>query len=55
MEHWNTDGTPERSDGTLAEQRNTGGTIGIPRNSGTWEEQQNNGTVRQHHQEILHK
>ena len=45
-------GTPEH--GTLAEQRNTGKTIGITRNSGTCEEQLNNLTTKQH-QEILPK
>ena len=41
-----------RNTGTLAEQRNTGRTIGIPRNSGRCEEQWNNLTTKQH-QEIL--
>ena len=58
---WNTikPGTPEhgipdhwRNTGTLVEQRNTGRTIGIPRNSGTCEEQQNNVITKQP-QEIL--
>ena len=38
--------------GTMAEQQNTGRTIGIPENSGTCEEQRNNVTTKQH-QEIL--
>ena len=37
---------------TLAEQPNTGRTIGIPRNSGTCGEQWNNVITKQH-QEIL--
>ena len=47
-------GTPEqwRNTETLEEQQNTGRTIGIPRNSGTCEEQRNNVTTKQH-QEIL--
>ena len=36
----------------MAEQQNTGRTIGIPENSGTCEEQRNNVTTKQH-QEIL--
>ena len=40
MEHWNTGGT-------LAEQRNTGRTIRMPQNSGTYEEQRNNITTKQ--------
>ena len=47
MEHW-------RNTGTLAEQQNTGGTIGIPRNSGTCGKQWNNAKTRQH-QEIQNK
>ena len=47
-------GTPEqwRNTETLEEQQNTGRTIGIPRNSGTCEEQRNNVTTKQH-QEML--
>ena len=47
-------GTPEqwRNTETLEEQQNTGRTIGIPRNSGTCEEQRINVTTKQH-QEIL--
>ena len=41
-----------RNTGTLAEQRNTGRTSGIPRNSGRCEEQRNNLITKQH-QEIL--
>ena len=37
-EHWQKNRTP-------AEQRNTGGTIGIPLNSEALKEQQNNGTT----------
>ena len=44
-EHW-------QETGTLAEQRNTDRTIGIPRNSGRCEEQRNNVTTKEH-QEIL--
>ena len=36
--------------GTLVEQSNTDGTIGIPRNSGTGEHQWNNGTTKQYQQ-----
>ena len=38
----------QRNTGTPAEQQNTGRTIGIPRNSGTCEEQRNNVTTKQH-------
>ena len=34
--------------GTMAEQQNTGRTIGIPENSGTCEAQRNNVTTKQH-------
>ena len=41
-----------QNSGTLAEQQNTGRTIGIPPNSGTREEQRKNVTTKQN-QEIL--
>ena len=43
---------PQNAGRTPEHSQNTGKTIGIPRNSETWEEQQNNGTTEQH-QEIL--
>ena len=49
MEHRNTGGTPEH---WWDVQPNTGRIIGIPRNSGTREEQWNHVTTKQH-QEIL--
>ena len=48
-EHRNTGGTPEYWRNI---QPNTGRTIGIPRNSGTCEQQRNHVTTKQH-QEIL--
>ena len=47
-------GTPEhwQNIGTMAEQQNTGRTIGIPQNSKTCEKQRNKVTTKQH-QEIL--
>ena len=52
MTYCKTRNTGTRNYGTLAEQRNTGRTIGIPRNSGTCGKQWNNVTTKQH-QEIL--
>ena len=49
VKHRNTSGTPEHWRNI---QPNTGRTIGISRNSGTWEEQRNDVTTKQH-QEIL--
>ena len=37
---------------TPMEHRNTGGSIRIPKNGETWEEQRNNGTTKKH-QEVL--
>ena len=55
--HTITLGTPEH--GTPAEHRktgetqpNTGVTIGIPQNSGTWQEQRNNVTTKQHQKKL---